>query len=211
MKMRATIVLAALALSGCASIFSGSTQDVAIRATPGAKYVVTDSAGRKVASGEVPGTVNLARGAGYFSPNAYKVNLSKPGYQNKTLEVNPGMNGWYFANILLGGFVGMVIVDPLTGAMYNLLPREIDTELEPTGEDVSTLGYEAEIIARTRNYPVSRYDYMARQKARELHCTPLGNPAVEGLGSAVEKLSFECQEHRQLRLQCLSNLGCTQT
>ncbi len=209
MKMRATIALTALALSGCASIFSGTTQDVAIRATPGAKYVVTDSYGRKVASGETPGTVNLVRGAGYFSPNAYRVNLSKPGYRNKTLEINPGMNAWYFGNILLGGIVGMVIVDPLTGAMYNLLPREIDADLEPTGEDISALEYEEGVLARTHNNPVSRHDYTARQKARELNCTPLGNPAVEGLGTAIEKFSIDCKERRQLRLQCQSNLGCT--
>lgn len=206
--MRATIVLAALALSGCASIFSGSTQDVAIRATPGAKFVVTDTYGRKVASGETEGTVNLVRGAGYFSPHAYKVKFTKPGYQNKTLEVNPALNGWYFGNLLLGGFVGMVIVDPLTGAMYNLLPREIEAELEPTGEDLVALERETAIIEKTRAYPVSKNDYTARQKLPELRCTPLGRAAVEGLNSGKEKFLFECKEGQQVQLLCLSNLGC---
>jgi hypothetical protein len=30
------------------------------------------------------------------------------------------LNKWYFGNILLGGVIGMLVVDPLTGAMYSL-------------------------------------------------------------------------------------------
>lgn len=30
------------------------------------------------------------------------------------------MNGWYFGNLLLGGVIGMLIVDPATGAMYRI-------------------------------------------------------------------------------------------
>ena len=37
-----------------------------------------------------------------------------------THSVTAGLNGWYFGNILIGGLVGMLIVDPLTGAMYRM-------------------------------------------------------------------------------------------
>jgi hypothetical protein len=30
------------------------------------------------------------------------------------------IDGWYFANIVFGGLIGMVIVDPATGAMFKL-------------------------------------------------------------------------------------------
>jgi len=30
------------------------------------------------------------------------------------------MSGWYWGNILIGGLIGMLVVDPLTGAMYKL-------------------------------------------------------------------------------------------
>ncbi|MCX4027392.1 hypothetical protein H0A36_10465 [Endozoicomonas sp. SM1973] len=30
------------------------------------------------------------------------------------------LDGWYFGNLFLGGLIGMLIVDPLTGAMFKL-------------------------------------------------------------------------------------------
>ena len=30
------------------------------------------------------------------------------------------INGWYVGNIVFGGFIGWLIVDPLTGAMWTL-------------------------------------------------------------------------------------------
>lgn len=43
--MKTGFVIAAMALapSGCASIFSGTTQEVGIRTTPGAKFTVTNA------------------------------------------------------------------------------------------------------------------------------------------------------------------------
>lgn len=155
-----------------------------------------------------PGAVDLTRGAGYFSPQAYKVKMSKPGYISKTVDVVPGMNPWYFGNIMLGGFVGMVIVDPLTGAMFKLYPREIDGELEPTGEDIAAIEQEEAFIQKTRLYPTSRNDYIARQKAKELNCLPIGNPTVDGLNTARELITFTCRDGRQLALQCQSGAGC---
>lgn len=40
------------------------------------------------------------------------------------------MNGWYIANIVFGGLVGFLIVDPATGAMYSLSPNDVNTLLE---------------------------------------------------------------------------------
>ena len=39
-------------------------------------------------------------------------------------------NGWYIAgNFVFGGLIGWFIVDPLTGKMYNLSPKEINATL----------------------------------------------------------------------------------
>lgn len=46
-----------------------------------------------------------------------------PGYDDKVVPVLFDLDGWYFGNILLGGIIGMLIVDPATGAMW-----KIDTE-----------------------------------------------------------------------------------
>lgn len=213
MQRLCTLGLVALALSGCASIISGSTQDVVIHSTPGANYVVTNSYGNQVAGGTVGGDasaqMNLIRAAGYFSPHSYKVKLSKPGYHPATVDIDSGLNGWYFANIVFGGVVGMVIVDPLTGAMYRLVPSADDVPLTPTGEDVSSLQAEQAIIAKTRDYPISRHDYTARARAHSLNCSPIGNPEVSGRNTFEERLTFACKEGRTQTVVCRSSDGCS--
>ena len=208
MKKGMGLAVLAMALSGCASIFSGTTQEVEVKAAPGTRFVVTNAFGSQVASGESPGNVALRRGAGYFSPHAYKVKLSRLGYKSKTVDVVPGMNPWYFANILLGGFVGMVIVDPLTGAMFKLYPSDIDVELEPTGEDIDQLSREEAIIRASRDNPVSRHDYSAYRRATELQCESIGRPAVDGLNTSQEVISFSCRDGRTLVVRCNSGFGC---
>jgi hypothetical protein len=39
------------------------------------------------------------------------------------------VDGWYFGNLLFGGLIGLLIVDPATGAMYKLEPNEINCNL----------------------------------------------------------------------------------
>jgi hypothetical protein len=45
------------------------------------------------------------------------------------LTVTGSMSGWYFGNILFGGLIGMLAVDPLTGAMY-VLPETVTQSLD---------------------------------------------------------------------------------
>jgi uncharacterized protein YceK len=119
-----------LLLSGCASIFSGSTQTVTVNSEPvGAAVTVTNSAGAKVHSGTTPATFQLARGAGYFRAESYTIKLQKDGFAAKEINVTGNINGWYFGNILIGGLIGMLAVDPLTGAMYSF-PDNVSAQLE---------------------------------------------------------------------------------
>jgi hypothetical protein len=52
-----------------------------------------------------------------------------PGYSQAEIKLDSSVSGWYFGNLLLGGLIGMLIVDPLTGAMYNLTPEKIEQPL----------------------------------------------------------------------------------
>ena len=72
------------------------------------------------ATGQTPMRVDLKSSDGYFSRAEYYVELVKAGYKPITVPVTFKIEGWYFANILLGGLIGMVIVDPATGAMWKL-------------------------------------------------------------------------------------------
>jgi hypothetical protein len=116
------LILASL-LSSCASIVSKSNYDVSVTSSPSeAKFSITKSDGVVVHSGRTPAIVSLASGNGYFSKAHYVFKFEKNGYETKTHTLSPSINGWYWGNILfgVGGLIGLLIVDPITGAMYKL-------------------------------------------------------------------------------------------
>ena len=114
-----------LALGGCASILSESSYPVRVASTPPSlSYSVTNRAGQVVAQGTTPNTVELKAGAGYFKREQYTIAVSRGGNVIGTANLTPTTDGWYFGNILFGGLIGLIIVDPLTGAMW-ALPEEV--------------------------------------------------------------------------------------
>lgn len=139
-KLVVPIALTVSMLSACSSIVSKSEYAVAINSYPdGASFVVTNRAGRKVHSGVTPSSVTLKSSSGYFKGESYTVVLNKEGYSPKTYAFTSSLDGWYWGNILLGGLVGMLIVDPATGAMYNL-PDGVDISIDPQSASTSAVG-----------------------------------------------------------------------
>jgi hypothetical protein len=130
MKFRVAIAATAvLALSGCATIFNGQHQPVAIQSVPeGATVTVTNLAGEKVHSATTPTTVTLKRGAGYFRSESYKLVFTKEGHATREITISGTMSGWYIGNILFGGLIGMLAVDPVTGGMY-IFPESVSETL----------------------------------------------------------------------------------
>ena len=84
-----------------------------------------------VYEGLSPSIVKLDASSGFFSKASYLVKFEKEGYQLKTCQITSKIDGWYFGNILLGGLIGMLIVDPATGAMYKLDTDAVDVSLMP--------------------------------------------------------------------------------
>lgn len=110
-----------VSLTGCASIVSKSSWPVTIQSTPsGAKCVVTNNKGIAIQSGETPMVVTVASGSGFFSKAKYSISCDKDGFDPERSELSAHMNGWYWGNIVFGGVIGMLIVDPATGAMWKL-------------------------------------------------------------------------------------------
>lgn len=110
-----------LFLSGCASIVSKSNWPFSVDTNPsGARVVITNKKGIEVFTGRTPAAMRLKSGAGFFAKESYTVSLFMAGYEPKKVNVECKINGWYFGNILIGGFIGLLIVDPATGAMYRL-------------------------------------------------------------------------------------------
>ena len=145
--------IAALTLTGCATIFEGGTQPVTFKSMPeSANISITNRGGEKIHSGTTPVTVTLKRGAGYFKSEIYNVHIEKEGFKPKDMVVTGSVNGWYIGNILFGGLIGMLIVDPITGAMYDLAPDTVNASLDAM--DVKTSDSERSLtIVLAENVP----------------------------------------------------------
>ena len=115
------LVVTPLLHTNCATIVSKSSYPVSITTNPrGAQLSITDKKGKEIFKGNTPATIKLKAGAGYFSRAEYQVKLSSPGYQENIVPITFKLNGWYFGNILIGGLIGMLIIDPASGAMWRI-------------------------------------------------------------------------------------------
>ena len=165
MKKLIVASAAVLCLSGCASILNGQTQAVTIQSAPdGAAVVVSNKAGEKIHAGNTPVTLTLKRGAGYFQSEIYKLVFTKDGFSDKEMTVTGTLSGWYIGNLLIGGVIGMLAVDPVTGAMFafpEVVSGTLDaktTKTSATGETltiVSTASLSAEQMKQARPLAVA--------------------------------------------------------
>ncbi|MDR0954162.1 MAG: hypothetical protein LBM20_02110 [Rikenellaceae bacterium] len=143
----ALLALSAILVGGtsCASIFSYSTNQVTLTSTPlGANVTVVNRAGKTIFSGTTPAEIRLNVSAGYMKPEQYTVTFEKEGGAQTTIPLLCNVNGWYFGNILIGGLIGMLVIDPLTGAMFKLATDYVHADLRT--EIVSVSGRELRIL-----------------------------------------------------------------
>jgi len=117
--------------TSCATIVSKSKWPLTINSTPTESRIsITDRNGVEIYTGNTPATLKLKSGAGFFQRARYQVKLEKEGYVTKVIPIEFRLNGWYFGNLLLGGVIGMLIVDPATGAMYKMETEFINETLQ---------------------------------------------------------------------------------
>lgn len=111
----------ALGLSGCASIVSESRYPVSINSNvPEAVVVVKNRYGNEVHRTFTPAMVTLSSDDGFFKKAKYVIEFEKEGYTSSTQSLSASLDGWYIGNIIFGGLIGWLIVDPATGAMWKL-------------------------------------------------------------------------------------------
>lgn len=116
-------------LGGCSTIVSDSSYPVSIRSTPSeASFIITNENGEVIHKGVTPSTVTLSSRAGYFDGAEYTITYQKEDYTEVTYTLTSSLDGWYLGNILFGGLIGMLIIDPATGAMWKL-PETASMEL----------------------------------------------------------------------------------
>lgn len=144
LKLTAIILASTFLFSSCASIVSKSSYPLTINSNPSnAKLSITDKKGKEIYLGNTPATVKLKAGAGFFSRAEYQVKFSSPGYDDKIVPITFKLDGWYWGNLLLGGVLGMLIIDPATGAMWKM---ETEFLNETLSQSTASLDPEMKIL-----------------------------------------------------------------
>jgi hypothetical protein len=112
---------------GCATIFTGTSQDVTIASEPTkASVKVVSAAGLEVYTGSTPATVVLPK------KKEYVVTLTLDGYEQVKVPISQSFQTMVIGNIICGGIPGGVI-DLLTGAFWVLEPEAISVTLKRPG------------------------------------------------------------------------------
>lgn len=110
----------ALALSGCATIFKGSTEEVSFSSDqPDTKVYINGQF-----MGKAPVEIKLQ------SKKTYTVEFRKDGYESKTVLLPNSVGaGWIILDVLALGFVPL-IVDAATGNWFHLETDQVAAALE---------------------------------------------------------------------------------
>lgn len=139
LKLKFLAISSILLLTGCASIVSKGSWPISINSSPSeAKISIKDKKGIEIYTGNTPATLKLKSGAGFFSKARYQVTFEKVGYDKKVVPVEFKLNGWYFGNLILGGPLGLLIIDPITGAMFRLETEFLNETLTKSVANVDT-------------------------------------------------------------------------
>ena len=132
--MKAYLPLAALILvSGCASIISGTTQEVAVNSSPDGATCDITRQGVRLQQVVTPASAMVQR-----TNRDLLVSCTKPGYQAATATDPSGVEPWVFGNLLAGGVIGLV-VDLSTGAV-NKYASPASIVLQPAPPPVAQQG-----------------------------------------------------------------------
>lgn len=96
----------------------------------------------EIYKGVSPATVMLSSGDGFFRKPTYNVIFNKDGYDQMVGQIHFSVDGWYWGNLLFGGLVGMLIIDPATGAMYRLDTPYVNANLYESSANNADSGLE---------------------------------------------------------------------
>lgn len=122
MKYIYTVILiaAAASINGCATIVSGTDQNLTFDSEPDGATVSV--AGEVV--GKTPTSVQLKK------KTEQSLTFEKEGYKTHTTQLATKMDGWFWGNILLGGLIGST-TDGVSGAANEYAPDHYYVTLTP--------------------------------------------------------------------------------
>lgn len=125
------ISIAVCLLNGCATIFNWDDEGV-IRLDSSIDDTKVSIYNRGVLIDQVktPCDYEVEADAGFFRKASYNFIFEKEGYYKQSHQRVGRFSGWYWGNIVFGGAIGMLIVDPLTGSEYCIDTKPINACLQ---------------------------------------------------------------------------------
>jgi len=134
MKCSDFILMLILPLHGCASLVSGTEQYVNFQSTP-EQVVVTVKRFVKGDEDTKPFVEERVVGKTPISHRLEKdkweqITFAKEGYKPLTMPLTKTLDGWFWGNIVFGGFFGST-TDSMTGAMNEYSPGQYYVTLVP--------------------------------------------------------------------------------
>lgn len=109
-----TVALAGLSISGCGTIFQGTTESISVQSTPGAATVRGYT---------TPAVLELSR------KQSHHLVFSKPGYKDAHFDIQTRVSAGYVVFDILVGII-WVAIDASTGGWNDLYPDVAVVTLE---------------------------------------------------------------------------------
>lgn len=156
-----TLTALTVTLASCATLFSGTTQEMSFQSSPEDVVVTLIERVRVEGSdnvfedkprilGKTPFTVQLDKEEGQ------SVQYSKPGYRPVTMKLMTTLDGWFWGNIAIGGFIGST-TDHLSGASIEYAPSQFFVTLTPLAATSIERATRHTDRDKTREFIVRRY------------------------------------------------------
>lgn len=127
--------------SGCASLMKESDKQV-IQFDSDPQYAeifIRDMSDNKIIfKSQTPVRVDLKLAHRYSTGKTYKVSVAKKGYDHTVFLLKPTADKAYYGlgNFVFGGIPGWFVVDPITGAMWDLEHDSNETRVEKISDEV---------------------------------------------------------------------------
>lgn len=202
--MRFIIAGMLLALSGCATITSGTSQEVSFQTSPEDVVVTITKPVRDPSKGEdawkdetrvlgkTPLTLRLDRAT------RQTVTFTKDGYKALTMQLATTLNGYFWGNIITGGIIGSS-TDGMTGAMHEYSPSQYFVTLIPTASSSIDAATQLSSREKAKDLIVRRYTNLMADLSRG---------TGEDLAAVLQLLQIEPSRHHDAtrKMQALSQV-----
>lgn len=192
MKLKSFVAVmlgvSSIVIAGCATIVSGTTQEVTFQSTPEDATVKID--GKTI--GKTPLTIPLEKKA------EQTLVVEKEGYKTFSTKMDTTLDPWFWGNIVIGGFLGST-TDGVSGAINRYAPGQFIVTLEP--DMTSQLDAEVQMAPKDK---ARQFLFVNYQNLRKELSTNSG----EYISAMLDMLNV-MESERQMAIQDIKELMLT--